>query len=152
MKTIKSSILWLMLLVSLLSPVSSFAEELQTDIAGDYIELNKGETAPFSGFLLEREALINLVVERQQIVSTLELKTVTEVKKVQLQLDTVEKKKDAQLQINKETCDSILKIKQDTIEQYSSKTKWNDLYYVGGFVSGFVVSLSIFYISVQVTK
>ena len=48
--------------------------------------------------------------------------------------------------------ESILKIKQDRVDQLSSEQKWSDVKLIGGFILGFAASVAIFYAAVQVAK
>jgi hypothetical protein len=132
----------------------AFAEEVDVDEdgTGDYVELKETETAPFDGFLLHKDAMVKLIVDKKHEVESLKLQFDTDIKKLKLDWDTDLKKKDLELSINKDMYESILKVRQDRIDQLSSEQKWSDVKLIGGFVLGFAVSIAMFYAAVQVAK
>jgi hypothetical protein len=132
----------------------AIAEEVDVDDdgMGDYVELKEKEEAPFDGFLLHKDSMIKLVVDKQHEIDSLKLKFETDIKKLRLDWDTELKKKDLELTINKDMYESLLKVRQDRIDQLSSAQKWGDLKLIGGFVLGFAASVAIFYAAVQVAK
>ena len=155
MNQLKTWIASILLLVMLTTQSRiAFAEEVDADDdgVGDYIEVKEKEEVPFDGYLLHKDAMIKLIVNKQHEISSLKLQFDTDIKKMKLDWDTDLKKKDAELSINKEMYESMLKLKQDRIEQLSSEQKWSDLKLVGGFLLGFAVSIGIFYAAVQVAK
>jgi hypothetical protein len=147
-------LLALLVLSSYLTALPAFAEEVDVDDdgEGDYVELKEHETAPFDGFLLHKDAMVKLITEREQEIGRIKLHFDTELKKKDLELETLTKKKEVELNINKEMYESLLKIKQDRIDQLSSEQKWSDLKLIGGFVLGFAASIAMFYAAVQVAK
>ncbi len=152
---IKSLISCFVLLFFITAQTSiAFAEEIDVDDdgTGDYVELKEHEEAPFDGFLLHKDAMVKLVVNKQHEIDSLKLKFDIDTKKLKLDWDTELKKKDLELTINKDMYESILKVRQDRIDQLSSEQKWGDLKLIGGFVLGFAASVAIFYAAVQVTK
>ena len=149
---ILKKLLAIFVLSSYLTALPAFAEETDVDDdgEGDYVELKEQETAPFDGFLLHKNAMVKLITEREQEIGRIKLHFDTDLKKKDLELETLTKKKEIELNINKEMYESLLKIKQDRVDQLSSEQKWSDLKLVGGFVIGFAVSIAIFYAAVQV--
>ena len=147
-------LLALLVLSSYLTALPAFAEEVDVDDdgEGDYVELKEQEPAPFDGFLLHKDAMVKLITEREQEIGRIKLHFDTELKKKDLELETLTKKKEVELNISKEMYESLLKIKQDRIDQLSSEQKWSDLKLIGGFVLGFAVSIAMFYAAVQVAK
>jgi len=132
------------LLSALLTGWTSIARAEDIDHDGEedhFIELKAGETATEDGFFKQETKL-----------SLLENNKNTEIKKLELNIETITKKKDVELAINKEMYESLLKIRQDRIDELSSARKWDDLKLVAGFAAGFVVSIAIFYAAVKVTK
>ena len=142
------------MLSSYLTALPAFAEETDVDDdgEGDYVELKEQEPAPFDGFLLHKNAMVKLITEREQEIARIKLHFGTELKKKDLELETLTKKKEIELNINKEMYESLLKIKQDRVDQLSSEQKWSDIKLVGGFVLGFAASIAMFYAAVQVAK
>jgi hypothetical protein len=147
-------LLALVVLSSYLTALPAFAEETDVDDdgEGDYVELKEQETAPFDGFLLHKNAMIKLITEREQELGRIKLHFDTELKKKDLDLETLTKKKDLELNINKDMYETLLKIKQDRIDQLVSEQKWSDAKLIGGVVIGFAVSIAMFYAAVQVAK
>ena len=153
MKLLKK-LLALFVLSTYLTALPAFAEETDVDDdgEGDYVELKEQETAPFDGFLLHKDAMVKLITEREKEIGKIKLYFETEVKKKDLELETVTKKKEIELNINKEMYESLLKIKQDRVDQLSSAQKIGDFKLIGGFILGFAASVAIFYAAVQVAK
>jgi hypothetical protein len=147
-------LLALLVLSSYLTALPAFAEEVDVDDdgEGDYVELKEQEPAPFDGFLLHKDAMVKLITEREQEIGRIKLHFDTELKKKDLELETLTKKKEVELNISKEMYESLLKIKQDRVDQLSSEQKWSDLKLIGGFVLGFAASIAMFYAAVQVAK
>jgi len=148
-------LLALIVLSSYLTALPAIAENedvADDDNDGDYIELRQEEPAPYDGFLLHKDAMVKLITEREQELAKLKLSFNTELKKKDLELETLTKKKEIELAINKDMYESLLKIRQDRIDQLSSEQKWSDVKLVGGFILGFAASIAIFYAAVQVTK
>lgn len=137
-----------------LTALPAFGEEtdIDDDGEGDYVELKETEAAPFDGFLLHKNAMVKLITNREEELGKIKLFYQTEIKKKDLELETLTKKKEIELTINKEMYESILKVRQDRIDQLSSEQKWSDLKLIGGFALGFVASVAIFYAAVQVAK
>ena len=152
--TILKKLLAIFVLSTYLTALPAFAEEVDVDDdgEGDYVELKEQETAPFDGFLLHKDAMVKLITEREKEIGKLKLVYETEVKKKDLELETLTKKKEIELNISKEMYESILKIKQDRVDQLSSEQKWSDVKLIGGFILGFAASVAIFYAAVQVAK
>lgn len=147
-------LLALFVLSMYLTALPAFAEETDVDDdgEGDYIELKEKEIAPFDGLLLHKDAMVKLITEREKELGRIKLHFDTELKKKDLEIETVTKKKEIELSVNKEMYESLLKIRQDRIDQLSSEQKWSDLKLIGGFVLGFAASVAIFYAAVQVAK
>jgi hypothetical protein len=147
-------LLALLVLSSYLTALPAFAEEVDVDDdgEGDYVELKEQETAPFDGFLLHKNAMVKLITEREQEIGRIKLHFDTELKKKDIELETVTKKKEVELNISKEMYESLLKIKQDRVDQLSSEQKWSDVKLIGGFILGFAASIAMFYAAVQVAK
>jgi len=96
--------------------------------------------------------MIKLVTEREQEIGKIKIYFDTEIKKKDLEIETLTKKKEIEFNINKEMYESLLKIRQDRVDQLVSEQKWNDVKLIGSFVLGFAASIGIFYAAVQVAK
>jgi hypothetical protein len=151
----KNLIAWIVLVAFLSAPSTiAFAQESDADGdgEGDYVELKENEAAPFDGYLLHKNAMVKLITDKQHEVESLKLTFETEKKKLNLDLETLTKKKDLELSINKDMYETLLKIKQDRVDQLASEQKWGDAKLIGGVVIGFAVSIAMFYTAVQVTR
>lgn len=135
-------------------PIARAQDEVDADGDGDgdYVELKEQESAPFDGFLLHKDAMVKLIVNKEKDLNTLKLSFETESKKLKLDLETITKKKDIELQINKEMYEDLLKIRQDRIEALQKEANWGTAKLIGGVVIGFAVSIAMFYAAVQVAK
>jgi len=129
------------------------AEDMDHDGEEDgFVELKTGEAAPDDGFFFNHSALSQLIAKQESKLSLLANTKDTEYKKLQLDLETLTKKKDLELTINKDLYESLLKIKQDRIDQLVSEQRIGDWKLIGGFLAGFAASVAIFYAAVQVAK
>ena len=129
------------------------AEDIDHDGEEDgFVELKTGESATEDGFFFNHAALSQLIAKQETKLSLLENSKNTELKKLQLDLETLTKKKDLELTINKDMYESLLKIRQDRIDQLVSDQRLGDWKLIGGFLAGFAASVAIFYAAVQVAK
>ena len=145
----------LLTLSALLTGWTSIARAEDIDHDGEedhFVELKTGETATEDGYFFTAGALSKIIARQDAKLAELTVNKDTEIKKVQLDLETLSKKKDLELTINKDMYESLLKIRQDRIDQLSSEQRWSDLKLVGGFVLGFAASIAMFYAAIQVAK
>jgi hypothetical protein len=127
------------------------AEDIDHDGEEDgFVELKTGETATEDGFFFNHSALSQLIAKQESKLSLLANEKDTQLKKLNLDLETLGKKKEIELNINKDMYESLLKIRQDRIDQLVSEQRWSDVKMIGGFVLGFAVTIAIFYAAVQV--
>jgi len=141
---------FLTLLVLVVRSPIAYAEDLSEEVG--YVDLKAGEPAPTDGLLFDPPALSKLIANQQTKLNLLVLEKETEISKIKLDLETAVKKKEAEIKVNKELSEDLIKIKQERIEQLSKELKWNNLYFVGGFTVGVVISIVIFYAAVQVPQ
>lgn len=130
---------------------------LLADLNGRVTSLNKSQSAPYAGILLDSEATAKILAERKFLGLQYELKLDLEIKKLitvhELKLGLLQTRLDS-LQ-NKHT--EILKIKNDEItrlqeivkDRPNSNSEW---WLAGGFVVGILVSIGVFYAAVEVGK
>ena len=134
-------------LSTILTALPSIGRAEETDVdddgEGDYVELKVEEKAPFDGFLLHKDAMIKLVTQREAELGRLRLSFETKEKKLELDLETLTKKKDIELSINKDMYESLLKIRQDRIDQLVTQQKWSDLKLVGGILIGLTIGFAV---------
>lgn len=117
-----------------------------------YIDLKAGDVAPVDGLLFDPPAMTKLITNNENKLASLKIDNETAIKKLQIEWETKLKKKEIEIEIAKELNESLLKIKQDRIDQLNAEQRWDNLKLAGGFLFGFIASITIFYAAVQVTK
>lgn len=122
------------------------------DEIGDYESMEKGEKAPYDGLLFTNEGIIKIITNKHLELDKLKLDKDTEIKKLQLDLDILKKQHDLETKITKDLNDNLLKLKQDRIDALENSKKWDDVKLFGALGLGIILSVSIFYAAVQVTK
>lgn len=122
------------------------------DEIGDYESMEKGEKAPYDGLLFTNEGIIKIITNKHLELDKLKLDKDTEIKKLQLDLDILKKQHDLETKITKDLNDNLLKLKQDRIDILENSKKWDDVKLFGALGLGIILSVSIFYAAVQVTK
>jgi Leucine-rich repeat (LRR) protein len=118
---------------------NSYAEDI------DYIDIKKGQHAPFSGKLLTNEALAKILSTQEYKIKDLELDL-----KYQYNTKMLENKLKYSLDIAKlESENSYLKeinnTRYEQIKKYKNMNRYNKLYMYGSFLLGSVTSIAIFY-------
>lgn len=117
-----------------------------------YIDLKAGDISPTDGLLFDPAAIAKLIAKQESKLALCKIESETTVKKLEIEWDTKLKKKDIELAISKELNESLLKIKQDRIEQLLQEQRWENLKLISSFIIGFAASVSIYYAAVQVAK
>lgn len=117
-----------------------------------YVDLKAGDAAPTDGLLFDPPAMAKLISNHENKLANLKIDNETAIKKLQIEWETRLKKKEIEIEIAKELSESLLKIKQDRIDQLSAEQRWDNLKLAGGFLFGFIASITIFYAAVQVAK
>ena len=117
-------------------------------------DLEKGQTAPYSGVLFNPEAAAQLLAQQKYADAECELKIDLEVDKLEAQMDLINESLKVSLRATENKYDSIIKIKNDEIDRLTSLAVNSDADYThwwtaGGFVVGALVSLGIFYAAVK---
>lgn len=150
-----TAVITLLAFLAVRTPIA-YAIENETppsdDEIGDYESMEKGEKAPYDGLLFTNEAIIKIITNKHLELDKLKLDKDTEIKKIQLDLDILKKQHDLETKITKDLNDNLLKLKQDRIDSLENSKKWDDVKLFGALGLGIVLSVSIFYAAVQVTK
>jgi hypothetical protein len=141
-------------LVALLTLLAMLAGQISIAHAEDvgYVDLKAGDVAPVDGLLFDPPAMAKLLANQESKLSVLRIEKDAEISKLNLEIETLNKKKEIETKINKELYESLLKIKQDRIDQLSAEQRWDNLKLAGGFLFGFIASVTIYYAAVQVAK
>ena len=129
----------------------SFANESQI------VVIKKDTKAPFTGILIDSKTGAKILAEREFEIEKCQVKVDYEKEKTQsrCELDSAREKaelsaqvgkKDIIIETQKKENDRLLKIVEEESKDYSS------LWFVGGTLSGILLSVGIFYASVQITR
>lgn len=127
----------------------AYAGELEDE---HFSEIKAGELAAEDGYFFTEAAVARMIAKQETKLKEITIIKDTEIKKLELNLETVNKKKEIELSISKELYESLLKIRQERIDQLVKEQRANDWKLAGGFMAGVVISITIFYAAVQVSK
>lgn len=135
----------------LLQPLSALAQ------SPTVTDLEKGQTAPYSGVLFNPEAAAQLLAQQKYADAECELKIDLELDKLGAQMDLINESLKVSLRATESKYDSIIKIKNDEIDRLTDLAINSDADYThwwtaGGFVVGALVSLAIFYAAVETSR
>ena len=138
-------------ILALLQPLSALAQ------SPTVTDLEKGQTAPYSGVLFNPEAAAQLLAQQKYADAECELKIDLEIDKLGAQMDLINESLKVSLRATENKYDSIIKIKNDEINRLTDLAINSDADYThwwtaGGFVVGALVSLAIFYAAVETSK
>ena len=117
-------------------------------------DLDKGQTAPYSGVLFNPQAAAQLLAQQKYADAECELKIDLEVDKLEAQMDLINESLKASIRATENKYESIIQIKNDEIDRLTDLAVNSDADYThwwtaGGFIAGALVSLSIFYAAVK---
>ena len=119
--------------------------------------INKGTPAPFTGVLIDSKTGAKILAEKEFAKERCQVEVEYEKKKEKsrCELETARKISDTEFELaktkvlletsNKEN-ERLAKVVEETSEDYSS------FWFVGGTLSGILLSVGIFYASVQITR
>ena len=138
-------------ILALLQPLSALAQ------SPTVTDLERGQTAPYSGVLFNPEAAAQLLAQQKYADAECELKIDLELDKLGAQMDLINESLKVSLRATENKYDSIIKIKNDEIDRLTDLAVNSDADYThwwtaGGFVVGALVSLAIFYAAVEIPK
>jgi len=140
----------------LIAAPPAFCEEDDGVDDGDFVELEKGQAAPFDGYLFDHGGIAALVAKHDAEKEQLELKRETDLKKLKIDLDTEIAKKQSEIDINKKLSEDIIKANKEQIEKLNLKIErasWiQPTLFVGGVLTGTALTVAILKIAVQMVK
>lgn len=114
---------------------------------GDYIDLEKGQRAPYSGLLFDDAGLARLIARRDKERDQLILAKDTEYKKLKIALEAEVAKKDTELSINKELSEKILALNKEELKTSQAKLEkasWiAPTLFVSGVMAGAFITISV---------
>jgi len=112
-----------------------------------FVTLEEGDVAPFSGRLLNDEAIIKLSVEDSFKVEQCNLQINYALEKQKLELELKFEKEKIQLETDKQILQEKVKLRDETIKQLQDLRKpWPPVFYAsGGFFVGAATTIAILY-------
>lgn len=146
----------LVLVFSLVFPVPLFAQETSPE-PPKIVDLKKDEKAPFAGVLLNPTAGAQMLANQKFTEAGCKLKVDFELKKLKAQHDLMMESLKISMNASENKYTSLLKIKDEEVERLSSIAleRPNDYAHwwaAGGFITGALVSIGIFYAASQASK
>mgnify|MGYP003627294827 CR=1 FL=1 len=143
----------IMSLMMVFAPVYANAQEAESEITS----LDKGETAPYSGILLNIPAAVKINTDKKYSLLEYELKLDLEVKKITAQHQLTFGNLQAKYDSLSEQHGSIMSIKDEELSRLQEliKNDPNDYtmwWFGGGVALGVVLSIAIFYAAVETAK
>ena len=143
-----SSITLLALLVTW--PSLAYGQEISSD--GDYLTIKQGEKAPYNGYLFDSSGLIKIMVNKSLELDKLRITKEAEIAKLTIEIEYLKKQHTLELKIKEDLNNNIVKLKDDRIKLLEEGNRWDDLKLFGSMFLGIVLSVAIFYASVQITN
>jgi hypothetical protein len=112
-----------------------------------FVVLNEGELAPFSGRLLNNEAIVKIGVEDAFKVEQCNFQISYELEKQKLELELKFEKEKIRLATDKQILEEKVRLRDQTIEQLRDLRKpWPPVFYAsGGFFVGAATTIAILY-------
>lgn len=128
----------LLLLISLLKPLQ--AEE-------KYTEIKQGDTAPFTGVLLTKEAIAKIYADQQAEIAKLKITYEANIREKDITWQSNYNILDSKYKLNETMYKGMIEnrdnvIKNLPIHQQNIKTEWS---FIGGFLLGSVITVGIAY-------
>jgi len=147
----KSLSVILVLLIALLHPTLSFAQEAKIT------DLTKGQKAPFNGVLFNTQAAAKIMADQKFAQEECQLKIDLELEKLQADLNLQLESTKVTLKSNEKKYQSILQIKDEEIKRLTelaleSEGDYKHWWAMGGFVSGALITVGIFYLAAGASK
>ena len=137
-------------------PVAVYAQE--ANLSGKVTSLVEGETAPYTGVLLDTVASSKMLVDNKYVKLEIELQLrkefAKELAEKRLAFDLLKVEYDSLKKIHDET----IKIKDEQITMLNDTLRdeisgdYSEWWLTGGVVLGIILSVAIFYASVEIAK
>ena len=141
-----------------LLPLSLSAQQVEfSDVSGKAKTLTKGQVAPWTGTLLDNEAVAKILADKKFLGLKYDLKLDMQLQKQQAEHDLSLGLLQSQLDGIQERHVQILNIKSDEITRLQNIVKdrpnsYSEWWFAGGVVAGIVTSIAIFYAAVEVSE
>jgi len=145
-------ILILILTLTMIFPAYVFAQE-----APKITDIQEGQSAPFTGTLLNPAAAAQIIAEKENMESECKLRYDYIKSREQAKCDLLINNLNISLDITQKKYESIINIKDDEIKRLNEIALENSGDYshwwaAGGFIVGALVSIGIFYAAAQAAK
>ena len=125
----------------------------QTTYAQKISSLQKGEKAPFTGILLDREAEARISSKKATEVRLCEADREYKLEKLKAECGFNQRVLNIQKEKEKKVYDELLRLKTERIKSLQSYNPNLKIWWaLGGFVSGVGISLGIYKIAIEVSK
>ena len=140
-------------------PFYAFAGEVDPDdslnINGKVTALGKGERAPYQGILFDIQAATKLKLDKEFAQKSFKLQLDYEKKKISAEFTLRLNALQIQHDTLKSKTDTLLVIKNDEINRLQGLIKdspndYNNWFFAGGVVAGVLLSIGIFYATVEI--
>jgi hypothetical protein len=151
----RKAIATLVALIIIIVPSVAYAEQAPLD--GRVYSIKKDERAPYAGVLLDSVAAAKMITNKKYIKAEIELELRKEFQKdllnSSLNLDLLRLEYDNYKELNQ----NILSIREEEISQLNKLLKeemsdYSHWWYVGGVVTGILLSIGIFYAATEISK
>jgi hypothetical protein len=123
---------------------------------GDYVEVEQGEPAPYSGYLFDHGGVAGLIARHDKELEQLTLDKDTEYKKLKLNLEAELTKKQSELDIGKKLSEDILKLNKEELKLTQTKLErvsWlSPAMFITGLVLGSIFTINVLKVAVEVSK
>ena len=141
----------IILLITLL-PTLCFAQ-------GKVANIKKGQTAPFDGILLDKEAEATMAAKRESAVKICEIEKEANQKQSAAECNLQKSFIQAELNAEKKKNEALFTIKEAELKRVSEELKktaakedYSKIWFTGGFIAGAGLSIAIFYAASQASR
>ena len=125
---------------------------------GKIAAIKKGQKAPFSGILLDKNAEATMAAKRESAVKICKMNKDFSVKKITAECNFEKRLVIIERDAGKKKFHELMKLKNAEVKRLeetvknSQKPDYTKLWFVGGFIAGVGMSIGIFYAAAQASK
>ena len=126
--------------------------------SGKIAAIKRGQTAPFDGILLDKQAEAIITAKKETVVKICDIEKNYIKKKAEADCKYSNSKLKISLEVNKVKYNQLMEIKNSEVRRLSvalknsQKPDYSRLWFVGGFIAGVGLSIGIFYAAAQASK
>tara|TARA_B100001123_G_C14527451_1_gene716866 strand:+ start:64 stop:537 length:474 start_codon:yes stop_codon:yes gene_type:complete len=142
----------------ILLPISLKAQQTEfSDVSGKAKTMTKGQVAPWTGVLLDNEAVAKILADKKFLGLKYDLKLDMQLQKQQAEHDLSLGLLQSQLDGIQERHVQILNIKSDEINRLQNIVKdrpnsYSEWWFAGGVFAGILVSIGVFFIVTEISE